>query len=84
VGDVVEKTIWADLDLRPRLGRITAPVLLVHGYQDVAGEANVLEAAARIPRATVRFVHRCGHYPWLDQPEETWAAVLPFLAALDD
>jgi len=84
IGDVVDKTIWAGLDLRPRLDRITAPVLLVHGYQDVAGEANVLEAAAHIERATVKFVHRCGHYPWLDQPEETWAAVLPFLAGLGD
>ena len=59
-------------------------MLLVHGYQDVAGEANVLAAAERIPRATVRFLHRCGHYPWLDQPEAAWAAVLPFLESLPD
>lgn len=83
IGEVTVETIWNQLDLRPRLGRITAPVLFVHGYQDVAGEANVLEAAARIPRATVRFLHRCGHYPWLEQPAETWAAVLPFLGALE-
>ena len=80
--DVTSRTIYAGLDLRPELGKITAPVLIVHGYQDVSGEANVLEAARRIARAEVCFVHRAGHYTWLDQPEATWGAVLPFLARL--
>lgn len=82
VGDVVERTIWATLDLRSELDKITAPVLIVHGYQDVAGEANVLEAARHIKRAEVRFLHRAGHYPWLDQPDATWSVVLPFLSRL--
>jgi proline iminopeptidase len=82
VGDVVERTIWAKLDLRPQLEKITAPVLIVHGYQDVAGEANVLEAARHISRAEVRFLHRAGHYPWLDQPDATWPVVLAFLSGL--
>ena len=83
IGDVAEQTIWTGLDLRAGLEKITAPVLIVHGYQDVAGEANVLEAARHIARAEVRFLHRAGHYPWLDQPEATWGIVLPFLARLD-
>ncbi len=82
VGEVAEKTIWTDLDLRPRLRAITCPVLFVHGYQDVAGEANMLAARDSIADATLRFIHRAGHYPWLDQPDETWKAVLPFLAEL--
>jgi proline iminopeptidase len=82
VGDVAEKTIWSTLDLGPLLDAVTCPVLFVHGYQDVAGEANMLEAKNRIRNATLRFVSRAGHYPWIDQPEETWAAVLPFLAGL--
>ena len=33
-------------------------------------------------RVEIRFLHRAGHYTWLDQPEATWGAVLPFLAGL--
>jgi pimeloyl-ACP methyl ester carboxylesterase len=82
VGEIAEKTIWVGMDLRPRLSAITCPVLFIHGYQDVAGEANMLEAKANITNATLRFVHRAGHYPWVEQPDETWKVVLPFLDAL--
>jgi proline iminopeptidase len=82
VGEVAEKTIWSGMDMRPELRAITCPVLLVHGYQDVAGEANMLAAKACLRDVKLEFVHRCGHYPWIDQPEETWRIVLPFLAGL--
>lgn len=82
IADVTNRAIFAGLDLRPELDKITAPVLIVQGHQDVAGEANALEAARHIGRAEVRFLHRAGHYTWLDQPEATWGAVLPFLAGL--
>jgi pimeloyl-ACP methyl ester carboxylesterase len=83
VGDVAARTIWAGLDLRPLLDAITCPVLFVHGYQDVTGEANMLEAKSRIRNARLTFVHRAGHYPWIEQPEDTWGAVMPFLAGLN-
>lgn len=84
VGEVAEKTIWTEMDLRPRLAAITCPVLMVHGYQDVAGEANMLAAKAAIRHAKLEFVHRAGHYPWIDQPAEAWRLVLPFLASLPE
>ena len=82
IADVTNRAIFAGLDLRPELDKITAPVLIIQGHQDVAGEANALEAARHIAHAEVRFLHRAGHYTWLDQPEGTWGAVLPFLAGL--
>jgi proline iminopeptidase len=84
VGEVSAKTIWEGLDLRPRLDAVTAPVLLVHGHQDVAGEANTLEAKVHLRRGRVVFVQRSGHYPWLDQPEGTWRDVRAFLGGLPD
>jgi proline iminopeptidase len=82
IADVTNRTIIAGLDLRPELDKITAPVLIIQGHQDVAGEANALEAARHMARVEIRFLHRAGHYTWLDQPEATWGAVLPFLAGL--
>jgi len=69
-------------DIRPKLKTITAPVLLVQGRQDLAGEANVCEAHSLIRNSTLAFIDKCGHMPWLEQPEQTWKIVGNFLAHL--
>ena len=65
-------------DLRPKLKAITAPVLLVQGRQDLAGEANIYEAHLLIKNSILKFINRCGHMPWLEQPEQTWKIVNEF------
>ncbi len=69
-------------DIRAKLTAITAPVLLLQGRQDLAGEANVWEAHSLINNSTLAFIDKCGHMPWLEQPGETWKIVDDFLAHL--
>src|SRR6266702_3045356 len=69
-------------DIRPKLRTITAPVLLLQGRQDLAGEANICEAHSLIKNSTLAFIAKCGHMPWLEQPEQTWKIVDEFLAHL--
>ena len=69
-------------DFRPKLKTILAPVLLLQGRQDLAGEANVCEAHSLIKNSTLAFIDKCGHMPWLEQPEQTWKIVDDFLAHL--
>jgi proline iminopeptidase len=69
-------------DFRPKFKTITAPVLLLQGRQDLAGEANICEAHSLIKNSTLAFIDRCGHMPWLEQPEQTWKIVDEFLAHL--
>jgi len=69
-------------DIRPKLKNIVAPVLLLQGRQDLAGEANICEAHSLIRHSTLAFVDKCGHMPWLEQPEQTWKIVDDFLARL--
>ena len=69
-------------DFRPKLKTITAPVLLLQGRQDIAGEANIIEVQSLIKNSTLAFVDKCGHMPWLEQPEQTWKIVNDFLAHL--
>jgi len=69
-------------DIRPKLRTITAPVLLLQGRQDLAGEANICEAHSLISNSTLAFIDKCGHMPWLEQPEQTWKIVDEFLAHL--
>jgi proline iminopeptidase len=70
------------LDLRPKLKAIAAPVLLVQGRQDLAGEANIYEAHLLIKNSVLKFINKCGHMPWLEQPEQTWKIVNEFLDGL--
>lgn len=69
-------------DFRPKLKTITAPVLLLQGRQDLAGEANIWEAHSLIKNSTLAFIDKCGHMPWLEQPEQTWKIVDDFLSHL--
>src|SRR5438270_5575205 len=69
-------------DIRPKLKTIVAPVLLLQGRQDLAGEANICEAHSLIKNSTLAFIDKCGHMPWLEQPEQTWRIVDEFLAHL--
>ena len=69
-------------DIRPKLRTIAAPVLLLQGRQDLAGEANVCEAHSLIRNSTLGFIDKCGHMPWLEQPDQTWKIVDDFLAHL--
>lgn len=69
-------------DIRPRLRSIAAPVLLLQGRQDLAGEANICEAHSLIKNSTLAFIDKCGHMPWLEKPDETWKIVDTFLAHL--
>jgi proline iminopeptidase len=69
-------------DIRPELKNIAAPVLLVQGRQDLAGETNVIEAHSLIKNSTLAFIDKCGHMPWLEQPKQTWKIVNDFLAHL--
>jgi proline iminopeptidase len=66
-------------DIRPNLHKITSPVLLVQGRQDLAGESNIIEANQLIKQSTLKFIERCGHLPWEEKPTETWRVVYDFL-----
>lgn len=64
-------------DLRPRLGEITAPTLVVHGTDDRLFPAAHGQALAReIPDAELLLLDRVGHEV---PPRPTWDRVIPAL-----
>ncbi|RKS08822.1 pimeloyl-ACP methyl ester carboxylesterase [Nocardiopsis sp. Huas11] len=67
-------------DLRPRLGRITCPALVVHGAQDdIVPLRFAREAAERMPRARLVVVEGAGHWSPVERPGEVGSAVRAFL-----
>jgi pimeloyl-ACP methyl ester carboxylesterase len=74
----------AEADLRPALGGLTVPTLLVNGDVDLRSPVDVArELEASIPRATLCVLPGLGHECSMEDAEAFAAAVLPFLRAVD-
>ena len=71
------------MDLRPELGRITAPALLIAGAQDpVTPPAKVLETQQLIPGSAMVVIAHAAHLANIEQPTAFTAAVLNHLAGM--
>jgi pimeloyl-ACP methyl ester carboxylesterase len=72
--------IFPAFDLRPELGRITAPTLVVTGAEDfITGPASATEIAAGIANVETVVIPDCGHFVFVEAPEAFREAVLAFL-----
>jgi proline iminopeptidase len=65
------------LDLREPLKNVKAPVLVLHGKQDPLETADELHET--FAGSTLVMIDNAGHFPWLEQPNETYAALSAFL-----
>jgi pimeloyl-ACP methyl ester carboxylesterase len=68
-------------DLRDQLGSIHCPVLVVYGSRDAVMVAGGGMLAAGLPSAEVLILADVGHEPFVEAPDEAFAA-LNHLAAL--
>jgi pimeloyl-ACP methyl ester carboxylesterase len=75
----LQDTVARKLDLARLPVRFAGPVLVLHGRQDPTGESVPQALARHYPQARLRFVEKCGHYSWIEQPDEVLAAVVEFL-----
>jgi 3-oxoadipate enol-lactonase len=70
----------AELDLRPALPGLVAPILALVGEQDEATPpAMSRELAALAPNASLVVLEGCAHVPQLQAPEQFLTAIVPFL-----
>ena len=65
---------------RRAIATLDLPVLVVHGRQDPAAlPAHATEVAAGFPRAGLRWVDACGHFPHLEHARVVNAWLAEFL-----
>jgi proline iminopeptidase len=64
-------------DLRPALRTVRIPTLVIQGAQDPIATAEIVRDA--IPGARLEMIDRCGHFPWLEQPEAFFSLAAEFL-----
>jgi pimeloyl-ACP methyl ester carboxylesterase len=63
-------------DLRPRLQEIACPALMLWGVHDKFSPAgDGLRMAAAMPNGRYVEIAECGHFPTLEYPDETAAAI---------
>jgi len=66
-------------DLRPDLRDFNRPVLIVAGRQDPLDPVVQYETHLALGNSTLRFIPRCGHFLWIEQPDEFFRIVHEFL-----
>ncbi len=79
----VSALLHADLekkyDLREGLRQVLRPVLIIQGHQDPLGDKTAEDIHALVRASTLRYINRCGHFPWIEQPEKMRAILSEFL-----
>lgn len=78
------ETVVPTFDLRPLLGRITAPTLVLAGAGDyMAGVGSAEEIARGIAGSRLEIVQGAGHFPWVEEPERVRAAIAAFVEGVE-
>jgi proline iminopeptidase len=70
-------------DYRDAMADVRAPVLVIHGTDDLQTEDASHAYVDAFPNAEFEIVQKAGHFPFFEQPEEFAYAVGQFLAELD-
>jgi len=68
-------------DYRRVMASLASPVLLIQGRQDpVVPAAHCEDIAGGVPRATVRWLDECGHFPQIEHPQVVNDLLAEFVA----
>lgn len=69
-----------NFDLRPDLGKISCPTMVIAGkYDGINAPELGKEVADLIPNARYEFFENCGHVPYLEDPAKLQAVIESFL-----
>lgn len=77
----VQQSIWRSLgeyDLRSELGMLRVPALVVHGREDPIPLESSMDVARALGTECV-VLERCGHVPYVEQPEQLFSTLERFL-----
>jgi proline iminopeptidase len=66
-------------DSRPGLQKLERPVLIVQGHQDPVGDKTAEDIHAAIKTSVLTYINKCGHFPWLEQPDAFRKAIAEFV-----
>ncbi len=68
-------------DLLPKLRRVAAPTLVLHGDRDFIPTECAANIAQALPHATMIVLQRCGHFAYLERPAAVVRAIVDHASA---
>ena len=78
--DIANKSPYVQCMVRERLNDVSARTLMLFGREDAqCSVINAEETKKGIPHAETVILDECGHFPWIEQPEQTFGAIEQFL-----
>ena len=79
VNELLLEDLAKHYDSRPGLQKLDRPVLIVQGHQDPLGDKTAEDIHAAIATSVLTYFDKCGHFPWLEQPDAFRKAIAQFL-----
>ena len=77
---LMQETWWAShYDLLPKLRQLTIPTLVIHGDYDIVPVACAAHIAQAIPGARLVVLSNCGHFSYLERPDQVRQEIADFL-----
>ena len=66
-------------DLKPQLSKFYNPALIIQGRQGFMGGWTAFTIYQTIPNCQIEFIERCGHFPFIERPDNFSHALETFL-----
>lgn len=80
VTDIFMQTYFKNpYDLRPELKKLKTPTLIIHGDHDIVPVKLAKELNNSIPNSKLVIIENCGHFPYIEQPQEFFENLSKFL-----
>jgi pimeloyl-ACP methyl ester carboxylesterase len=84
VASLVMGPLGPSFDLWPEAAAIRVPTLIVHGVEDLVPREMPRDLAHTIPNAKLVMIDGAGHFPYIERPRETLAAIDDFVSRVGD
>lgn len=65
------------------LARVTAPVLVLYGYQDFEPIIQAYLLRDHVTQVRFAFINECGHLPWVEQPDRFYHELSTFFQEVE-
>jgi len=71
----------AEYDLIPKLGELDIPTLVIHGDEDLVPVEVAANIAQAVPGALLSVLQGCGHFAYLEHPDQVHQQIAAFLTS---
>ncbi len=79
MGAILSADLPTSYNPGPGLMKLERPVLIIHSHQDPMGDKTAEDIHTLISSSSIRYLNRCGHFPWIEQPKAYAQMIQQFL-----